>query len=286
MPLMQKKHHIVTYLLDQVEYGKRLIAKEFAKMILCLDEKKYCNKCKSCIEFNSNNNPDFSIIQPTGGSVKIDQIRDVQKRVVEKPIISKRKVYIFDDADLMTNEAQNCLLKTLEEPPEYVTIILIGTNESDFLETIKSRCMIMHFKKINDISLKKYIETVYKDEHVSNSMLKIFDGSIGKVVNLRGNNDLYKEIEQIIKSMEKSDIVEFLKNGEILYNAKDNIYDILEYINVLLLDKSKQNYIYANCIEVIENTRKRMKSNSNYNMCIDYMLFNMWEEVNEKYSRS
>jgi len=269
-----------------VEYGKRLIAKEFAKMILCLDEKKYCNKCKSCIEFNSNNNPDFSIIQPTGGSVKIDQIRDVQKRVVEKPIISKRKVYIFDDADLMTNEAQNCLLKTLEEPPEYVTIILIGTNESDFLETIKSRCMIMHFKKINDISLKKYIETVYKDEHVSNSMLKIFDGSIGKVVNLRGNNDLYKEIEQIIKSMEKSDIVEFLKNGEILYNAKDNIYDILEYINVLLLDKSKQNYIYANCIEVIENTRKRMKSNSNYNMCIDYMLFNMWEEVNEKYSRS
>ena len=106
--------------------GKKMIAKEFAKMILCENEKKYCNQCKSCIEFDSNNNPDFTLIEPDGASIKIDQIRQMQKKIIEAPIISKNKVYIIDDADLMTTEAQNCLLKTLEEPPEFVTIILIG----------------------------------------------------------------------------------------------------------------------------------------------------------------
>ena len=102
--------------------GKKIIAKEFAKNILCLNqENKNSNTnctCKSCIEFETNNNPDFSIIEPDGNSIKIEQIRELQKRIQEKPIISNSKVYIIDNADMMTQEAQNCLLKTLEEPPE------------------------------------------------------------------------------------------------------------------------------------------------------------------------
>lgn len=71
-------------------------------------------------------------IEPEGNSIKIEQIRELQKKIQEKPIISEKKVYIIDQADLMTKEAQNCLLKTLEEPPEFVTIILVGTNENAF----------------------------------------------------------------------------------------------------------------------------------------------------------
>ncbi len=82
--------------------GKRLIAKEFAKMILCTAEDKYCNKCKSCIEFDTSNNPDFMIIEPYGSSLKIEQIREFQSKVAEKPIISNKKVYIINDADKMT----------------------------------------------------------------------------------------------------------------------------------------------------------------------------------------
>ena len=128
--------------------GKKMIATEFAKGILCLSENKSCNYCKSCIEFDGNNNPDFFCIEPEGSSIKIGQIRELQKRIQEKPIISEKKVYIIDQADLMTKEAQNCLLKTLEEPPEFATIILVGTNENAFLTTIKSRCMILHFNPI------------------------------------------------------------------------------------------------------------------------------------------
>ena len=68
--------------------GKKLIAREFAKMILCESEEKYCGKCKSCIEFDSNNNPDFLEIMPDGNNVKIEQIRDLQRKIVEQPIIS------------------------------------------------------------------------------------------------------------------------------------------------------------------------------------------------------
>lgn len=82
--------------------GKRLIAKEFAKMILCTDENKYCDNCKSCIEFDTNNNPDFKVIEPDGNSLKIEQIRELQSKVAEKPIISDRKVYIINDSDKMT----------------------------------------------------------------------------------------------------------------------------------------------------------------------------------------
>ena len=75
-------------------------------------------------------------------------IRELQKNIQEKPIISSRKVYIINDADKMTKDAQNCLLKTLEEPPEFASIILVGENENEFLATIKSRCMILHFNPI------------------------------------------------------------------------------------------------------------------------------------------
>ena len=112
--------------IGQEGIGKFLIAKEFAKMILCENKNVTpCNNCKSCLEFEGENNPDFSIIKPDGNSIKIEQIRNMNSKILEKPINSGRKVYIIDDSNKMTKEAQNCLLKTLEEPPEYAVIILI-----------------------------------------------------------------------------------------------------------------------------------------------------------------
>ena len=152
--------------------GKKLIAREFAKMILCQEDNTYCGKCKSCIEFDSNNNPDFTEIVPDGSAVKIDQIRQMQKKVIESPIIGTKKVYIIDDADLMTIEAQNCLLKTLEEPPEFVCIILIGSNEASFLSTIKSRCTILKFEDIPDSDIEKYLKEKYSLQEIPESIIQ------------------------------------------------------------------------------------------------------------------
>ena len=260
--------------------GKKMIATEFAKMILCLDDNKYCNHCKSCIEFDTNNNPDFVLISPDGNNIKIEQIRDIQKRIQEKPIISEKKVYIIDNADLMTTEAQNCLLKTLEEPPEFAVIVLIGSNSNTFLPTIKSRCTIMNFNKISDEEMTKYLREKCDVKNIDQNMLYMYQGSIGKSLELKEKQEEYRNIENIINNINRYDLIDFINNAEILYKSKEEINDILDYINVILLNKAKDEYLYTNCIQIVENTKKRLKQNANYDMSIDNMLFNIWEEIN------
>ena len=265
--------------IGQSGIGKKLIAEEFAKAILCLnDNNKYCSNCKSCLEFEGKNNPDFFIIEPDGNVIKIEQIRNMQKGIQEKPIISSKKVYIINDADKMKKEAQNALLKTLEEPPDFVTIILIGENENAFLPTIRSRCMILHFNSISDSDMKKYLQENY-DINVTSNMLDVFQGSIGKAIELKDKQEEYLIIEQAIENIEKEDLIDLVKKLEILYTSKDEILDMLDYINIILLRKSKENVKYTNCIEIVENTKRRIAQNANYDMSIDNMLFNIWEEV-------
>lgn len=260
--------------------GKKLIADEFAKMILCTGENKYCDICKSCIEFETSNNPDFKIIEPDGNSIKIEQIRQIQNKIAEKPIISDKKVYIIRDSDKMTVEAQNCLLKTLEEPPEYVVIILIGSNENMFLSTIKSRCMILHFDRINNKDIIEYLNKNSNTVINSEIMLDACQGSIGKALEIVKKQDEYEKIENIINSMENENIIDIINKAEIIYKSKDDKFEILEYINVVLSNLMTKNIKYANCISIVEDTKKRLLTNTNYDMCIDNMLLNMWEKVN------
>jgi len=160
--IIQKGNVSHSYIFSGQEgIGKYLFAREFAKGILCLDGKnRPCGKCKSCLEMENSNNPDFFELNADGNSIKIDQIRNINKKVLEKPIVSKRKVYIINDADLMTKEAQNSLLKTLEEPPEYVIIILVASNDNMFLNTIKSRCIKISFNKLTDDDLERVLQNV------------------------------------------------------------------------------------------------------------------------------
>ena len=209
--------------------GKKLLAKEYAKVILSSND--------------IINNPDFLCIEPDGNSIKIEQIRNFQKEIQEKPIISNKKVYIIDDADLMTKEAQNCLLKTLEEPPEFAVIILIGSNENAFLPTIKSRCMILHFNRLSDTEIKSYLQEQYSELNVTQSMLDISGGSIGKAINLKDKQEQYSKVEEIINNLDKKDLIDIVQASEILYKSKDDINDILDYINIILLKMAKDNYL-------------------------------------------
>ncbi len=268
--------------------GKKLFAKIFAKMILCLSEDKPCNTCKSCISFEGENHPDFMQINADDGkSIKIEQIRLMQEKVVEKPIISNKKVYIINDAELLTKEAQNCLLKTLEEPPEYVIIILIVSNESKILNTVKSRCVKIEFEKIPDEEINNYLEKQGISK-LSNVMLKQCDGSLKMALNIGEKTEEYNTLEKIINNMEKENIAAIWNNAEILYKSQDEIFDYLDYINVILYNKLlKINKIsYVNCIEKVEKIKKNLLANANYNMCIDNLLLELWEELNEKHNRS
>lgn len=276
-----KQNHVAhSYLfLGTSGIGKQMIAKEFAKMILCLDENKYCNKCKSCIEFDGNNNPDFEIINPDGNSLKIEQIRDMQSRVQEKPIVSNKKVYIINDSDKMTVESQNCLLKTLEEPPEFVTIILIGENSNKYLSTIKSRCIIMNFENIENSLILKYLKDNYNLQIQSKNMVNAFQGSIGKALIVKEKQELYENVEKLINSLENKDRIDILNMADLIKTKEDRI-ETLDYMNICFIELAKQNNKYADCIKIVENTKKRINQNANYDMNIDNLLLNIWEKVN------
>ena len=84
----------------------------------------------------------------------------------------------------------------------------------------------------------------------------------------------------MIANLNKKDIIEILQLAENLYKSKEDIFEMLEYINILLLSYAKDNYLYTNCIKIVENVKKRLKQNANYDMSIDNMILNMWEEVN------
>lgn len=264
--------------------GKKLIAKEFAKQILCVENKDNC-ECKSCLCFETSNHPDFIMVNEAGENIKIDEIRKITEKVIEKPIISSKKVYIINDCDKMTKEAQNCLLKTLEEPPEFVVIILISSNENLILNTIKSRCMKLQFKNIPDEELKKYAKDVLEYDDITDNILKTFGGSIQKAIILKENKEKYLLIDKLVENLSKKDIIDILLEAKILYD-KENIYEILDYLIVCLYSKSKDNIRYIYGIERVNDAINKLKSNANFDMSIDTMLFKIWEDVNENSYRS
>ena len=271
--------------------GKSIFAKKFAKMILCVNENKQeCNnKCEACIKFDNNNNPDFEFIEPDGNNIKIDQIRQMNSKVMEKPIISEKKVYIINDSEKMTKEAQNSLLKTLEEPPQYVVIILICSKENDLLNTIKSRCTKIKFNDLSNEEINEYLK-LNNYGILENNFLNLSQVSIKKAIGVISSKELYEKISSLFNNIKNINKIEFIRNNEFLYKEKEKIGEILEYINVLIYNRMKnsiENKLnYINCINIVEDTKKRLKANSNFDMCIDNLLFSIWEEMNEKYSRS
>lgn len=225
-------------------------AKEFAKMILCSMEEGQgaCDKCKSCLMFNDDNHSDYyELNKEKTESIKIDEIREMQAKILEKPITSERKVYIINNAENMTKEAQNCLLKTLEEPPDFVTIILVVGNENNILTTIKSRC-------------SKVIFTEEDKEELTEEEKKRYD-----------------ELEKIFGNVEKYLSIDLLSKIDILYKDKENVFENLEFINMIFINKARTNTKYLDYIDIVEETKSKLRQNSNFDMSIDNLILKIWE---------
>lgn len=261
--------------------GKKIIAKEFAKMIMCEDTANDTNtKCKSCLMLKNNNHPDFFELKPDGNSIKIEQIRKMISKIYEKPIVSEKKVYIIDEANKMTQESSNCLLKILEEPPVNVIIILIVSNENEMLDTIKSRCNKVYFPKIDSKNLNDFLKKNYNYPQINNKIESIIDGSIGKAIEIKDKLDIYDEAIKLLTLLQSNNILELMKKTDFV---KQNIDDILEYFYIDFqenLRKKLNEKKYVNCIDILEETKNNIKSNSNLDMCIDNLLLKLWKEFN------
>ena len=138
--------------------GKKMLANLFAATLLC--EKGWpdpCNECHSCRQAESGNHPDIiKVTHEKPNSISVDDIREqVNNTIMIKPYQGPYKVYIIPQADMMTTQAQNALLKTIEEPPEYAVIMLLTENADTLLPTINSRCVMLKLRNIKDTLIKK-----------------------------------------------------------------------------------------------------------------------------------
>lgn len=286
--IVQNNNVLHSYLfLGKEGIGKKEIAKEIAKEILCLTKDEECN-CKSCIRFDSQNHPDIKIINEESETIKINTVREMIQTVYEKPILSDKKIYIINDCDKMTKEAQNSLLKTLEEPPEYIVIILIASNSDMILNTIKSRCTKIVFDKLKEKEIKEILNnTEFNNIKISENMYDFFDGSIGKALQILERKEQYENIEEFISKIKNSSKLDFITMNKETF-TKEEINGLLEYCIVLLfnLGKKEKDIKYLNSAKIIHETKIRINSNSNFDMSIDNMLFKLWEEVNEENCRN
>lgn len=140
--------------------GKKTLADLFARALQCEAGKdEPCNQCVSCRQALNRNQPDIIYVQHEKlNIISVDEIRrQVNNSIAIKPYSSERKVYIIDEAEKMNVQAQNALLKTLEEPPAYAVIILLTTNQEALLQTIRSRCVTLTMKPVSDMEIQRYL---------------------------------------------------------------------------------------------------------------------------------
>lgn len=291
--------------------GKTLIGETFAKTLLCEEGKTdACCNCISCKSFENGNNPDIFYVKPKKGKTKSIGVNDIREQVIEnvsiKPYKYKYKVFIIENADDMTKEAQNAFLKTLEEPPEYGVFILLARNPEKFLPTVLSRCVNIKIRPLSNGEVINYIRTYTEipDEKIelfaeysrgsigralmmsqSSEFIEMRENIINTITNLYGKNDFYacdsvKYIEEYKNEKGLLDIMYMwyrdMLSAKIL---KDDKY---------IIQKDKKDIIFkeankysAECIidkaEACLEAKNQLLKNVNFRLCMEVLLMKLKE---------
>lgn len=290
--------------------GKKLLAGIFARTLQCeAHGSGPCGKCHSCIQAESGNQPDIIYVtHEKPGSISVDDIRgQVNGDIQIKPYSSPYKIYIIDEAEKLTQQAQNALLKTIEEPPAYAIIMLLTANEGMLLPTIKSRCVTLTMKPVPLPMIRQYLmEELQIPDYRADICAAFSQGNVGKARRLATSDSFGEMLEhalhmvKYISEMEPSDLVEDLK--------KINTYkmDIQDYLDLLMVwyrdvlmfkatrdadslvfsnelnsirDKAKDSsYEGLECIiKALEKAKVRLNANVNFDMAMELLLLTMKE---------
>jgi len=292
--------------------GKRTVAKAFSHMLLCVKptENGPCNKCIPCRLWKEGSNPDYYQIETVRDNILIDEIRSMQSNIIVKPLYSGRKVVLIADAEKMTVQAQNCLLKVLEEPPLYAVIILTSSNYEALLSTIRSRVTRFNLSRYTRDEMKKIIESNIKQVNSNiEFVINYSDGIPGTALNLASSHDFIKLRESAIDIVHKLFMIkdiDFLYIYNFFDINKDNIDTVLDIIIAyyrdlviaktggkenMLINSDKKNKILSEArnhslerliknIEIVEAARVGIKQNVNYQLSIESMILRLQELVN------
>lgn len=173
--------------------GKRATALALAKACLCpLNPGEGCDTCAECRLVEALSHPDLFVEdlsraqaeRPTASQVSIEQVRRVRGHLALRPVRGARKIAIVDDAERMTADAQNALLKTLEEPPGRTTLVLVATNAAALLPTIRSRCQQVRFAPLEEDSIERLLVAAGIDPVDARTAAPLAEGSLARARDL------------------------------------------------------------------------------------------------------
>ncbi len=290
--------------------GRKTLAKAFAMTLLCeKSDKEPCMECHSCKQILSGNHPDVIwVTHEKPNSIGVDDIREQLNDTIQiKPYSSAYKIYLVDEAEKMTVQAQNALLKTIEEPPSYAVILLLTTNPDAFLPTILSRCVQLKLKPLKDVVVKEYlIQSLGVEESQAEIYAAFARGNLGKAIHLAESEDfkrMYDEILHMLKHLKEADISELLDYIHKLREENLDIYSCLDFMQMwyrdvlmykttkdinLLIFKDEFSTIKSmstvsgyegleRILEAIDKARIRLDANVNTELVMELMLLTMKE---------
>lgn len=285
--------------------GRHMLADAFAKALLCdnKDNTDACDICKSCIQAESGSHPDIRYITHEKASISVDDIREQLNNDIQiKPYSSEYKVYIVSDANKMTEQAQNALLKTVEEPPSYAVILLLTDNVHALLPTIQSRCVILNTKPLNREDIAAYLMKHLSMEREQAQIAAGFcQGNMGKAIRFANSEDFQGMKEDVLKLLKNIDVLELpeiVETIRLFAQQKGMINDYLDlmllwYRDVLMFkvtkdanlllyqneysDISKQASTRTyedieNILQAIDKAKIRLDANVNFEIAIELMV--------------
>ena len=254
--------------------GKKNVALAFSKSLLCKSDKAdQCDRCSSCIKFDSKNHPDFKILEPVKGFIKKEDVEDMIEDISILPFEGGKKVFLIEDLEVARPETQNLLLKTLEEPPTYVVIIILTSNSNQILPTILSRCQSIVFYNENKMEdMKSSEDFLHLRDEIVDIVGSIIKGNQLKAFNsidffVKHKNRIQEVLDIMIYWFRDLAIYKEIGDSELIFNS-DNLKN-LELQSSLDISR-----IY-DIIYKIETTKYNIERNINFNLSIETMLLNI-----------
>lgn len=290
--------------------GKKLLAHLFAMTLQCESgQSEPCGQCRSCKQADGGNQPDIiTVTHEKPGSIGVEDIRQqINADIMIKPYAGPYKVYIVPGADMMTVQAQNALLKTIEEPPEYAVIFLLTENADSLLQTIRSRCVMLKLRNVKQTLIKKYLMEQRQIPDYQAAVCAAFaQGNIGRAIML-ASSEHFTEIKdgaiQLMKYIGEMELHEIVAAIKEINKYKLEVTDYLDIITIWYRDvllykatKDVSNVIFSDqlkfikekaskssyegieiILEAIEKAKTRLKANVNFDLVMELLLLTIKE---------
>lgn len=307
--IRQKKVSHAYLFCGETGSGKRLIAEAFAKTLLCEEGGiTACGKCKSCRQAESGNHPDLKVVVREKASLGVKEIREqVTSDAQIKPYNSNYKVYLIDEAEKMTEEAQNALLKTIEEPRSYAVFLILADRQELLLPTILSRCITLSLYPVAAEKIRRFLmEKRGVPDYLAESAAVFSGGLVGRAVRYAESEAFLEqrnEVLHLVKSIDEMTMAEVMETVKLFAAHKEVVREYLElmllwYRDVLLLKaageedallfRDEKEAVLAQAekrsfenlqgiVDAIEQVKQRLKSNVNFENTVELLLLHMKE---------